>query len=72
VQRLLVVAMSVRDPDTARAIRAVVFLLLLGEALAVRRDRRGPRSISPGQAPARPQRRPLPRRGAVAGRRPRG
>jgi len=73
VQRLLVAAMSVRDPETARAIRAAVFLLLLAEALAAAQgDRRGPRSVSPGPGPARPQRPALPRRGALAGRRPRG
>jgi hypothetical protein len=73
VQRLLYATMHIRDTETARAIRTVVLLVLVAEALAAAgHDRRGPRSVRPGQAAPRPRRPSLPRRGAVAGRRPRG
>jgi hypothetical protein len=73
VQRLLFAAMTARDPATARAVRTAVLLVLVAEALAAAgHDRRGPRSVRPGQAAPRPRRAALPRRGALAGRRPRG
>jgi hypothetical protein len=73
VQRLLYATMRIRDPETARAIRTIVLLVLVAEALAgARHDRRGPRTVRPGQAAPRPRRPSLPRRGALAGRRPRG
>jgi len=73
VQRLLYATMRIRDPDTARAVRTVVLLVLVAEALAAAgHNRRGPRSVRPGQAAPRPRRPSLPRRGALAGRRPRG
>jgi hypothetical protein len=65
--------LRIRDPETARAVRTVVLRVLVAEALAAaRHDRRGPRSVRPASGPPRPRRAPLPRRGALAGRRPRG
>jgi hypothetical protein len=73
VQRLLFAATSVRDPETAHAIRTVVLFLLVAEALAAgQHDRRAPRSTRPGRATPQPRRKSLPRRGALSGRRPRG
>jgi len=73
MHRLLYATMRVREPETARAIRTVVLFVLVAEALAgAGHDRRGPVSIRPGQAAPRPRRASLPRRGALAGRRPRG
>jgi hypothetical protein len=73
VQRLLFATLRIRDPDTARAVRTVVLLVLVAEALAgAGHDRRRPRSVRPGATPPRPRRFPLPRRGAISGRRPRG
>jgi hypothetical protein len=73
VQRLLLAAMRLRDPEAARAIRAVVLFVLVAEAMAAREhDRRGPRAIRPGRATPQPRRKALPRRGALSGRRPRG
>jgi hypothetical protein len=73
VQRLLFATLRIRDPDTARAIRTVVLFILVAEALAgAQGDRRGPKAVRPGSAPRQPRRTPLPRRGALAGRRPRG
>ncbi|HEX3318203.1 MAG TPA: hypothetical protein VHR88_09295 [Solirubrobacteraceae bacterium] len=73
MQRLLHATLRIRDPETARATRTVVLFLLVAEALAGGgHDRRGPRSMRPGRAAPRPRRSPLPRRGSITGRRPRG
>ena len=75
-RRLLLVlaAGASRSPEAARALRTVIFLVLLAETTAARAGRGRPtRTVRPtARAAPAPRRRPRASRGALAGRRPRG